>query len=131
MKKLSIILIAGLGILSSCKKDQDDPIQPDRPESFNELNAQSIFNWSTVKPVSFSITGMAAPINVKKLLVIKSGESVFYNQVHGINDNINITLNIPIHLNKVEAEMGSLKTEINISGTNAAGTFVVNLPEEL
>ena len=116
--KLFLILIIGLVIFSSCKKEQVQPptVDSSKPKNMNELVANTAFDWKTTKDYQISING-----NYNEVVTIKSANGVVFHKGFlkaGNTYKVNISLpagekNIHLIYHGADVECKLIQASIN------------------
>jgi len=94
MKKINVltILIIGIVILSSCRKEVIQPTNnvANKPQNMSELVASPSFDWKTTKDYQLTLTG-----NFNEVVTIKSKSGVVFHKgfmKSGTSYKLNITI---------------------------------------
>ncbi len=74
MKKIAIIFVLSLFVLSACKKDIDI-VKPDTSSDLNNIKVPSDFTWKTIHDVQITLTGF-----VNGLVEVVSPKGVVYQR---------------------------------------------------
>lgn len=131
-KTISAVIVLLIIGISSCKRESNttEPIQ--QATNIKELKADPNFDWSTNKDVTFNVTGLPVNIDVKRKLIVKDNEgTLYFNVFHNMKNNLNTTVNLPIHLGKVVVEYGTISKEVEIVANTINFTFAQDIPNEL
>lgn len=139
MKITSLSLIAFVFILgfslSSCKRDTADSpnTNPVRPETFEELDAPSSFNWETDKSILISLTGYStsAPSERGVITILDEKENVLYKGTHSSMLTFEEELLVPQSLTTIRVKYGVTDKIIPILQNTVSGTLLPELPEVL
>ncbi len=124
-----VLLIVGI---SSCKK-RDNITQPiQKATNIGELNPAPTFNWQTHKDVTFNVTGLPINIDVKRKLIVKDDKgTLYYNVFHNMKDNLSTTITLPIHIESVIVEYGTISKIVEVAGNTIKFDFTQDIPNDL
>jgi len=91
--KTLIVMIIGVVILSSCRKEVVQPSVPvaNKPQSMSELVASPTFDWKTTKDYHFTLSG-----SYNEVITVKSASGVvFHKGFMKSNDTYKLNITIP------------------------------------
>lgn len=125
MKKSSILtLLAGLLLLSACKKD----VAPgtDNPVNDVTLKADKSFSWKSTKAITIAIKGTPVSTTVERKFSIElsTGELVYAANLN-MSKDYQFNLTLPAHAEKLVYKYGSITKEATISGSIVTLDYLV------
>lgn len=125
-----------LGIsLSSCKRDtaESPNTNPVRPESFEELDAASSFDWETNKSILISLTGYSSSVPSERgvITILDLNDNVLYKGMHSSSITFEQELLVPQALTEVRIKYGVTDKIVPILSNSVSSTLLPELPEVL
>ncbi|HPE33970.1 MAG TPA: hypothetical protein PLI65_04150 [Bacteroidales bacterium] len=131
MKKINILLLFSLLIVvftfTQCLK-LDDPV-PSEPEKTSELEISSDFNWSTNRQVELKLGGIPGAVDNQKTLIVRNGNKVFLKQLYNINQNLQQTIIVPVHIQELTMQFGNFSKTFGEVSTAIEYSFVPDVEE--
>lgn len=131
MKKINILLLFSLLIvvftLTQCLK-LDDPI-PSEPEKTSELKISPDFNWSTIRQVELKLEGIPGAVDNQKTLIVRNGNKVFLKQLYNINQNLQQTIIVPVHIQELTMQFGNFSKTFGEVSMTIEYSFVPEVEE--
>lgn len=98
-------------------------------EDMDHLYVSSEFSWSTAQLVTVNITGLPAMKNIsltKYTLIIYDNDEVYYKGLHGMDENLQLSLSISAEVKNLKLKLGGLVLESEIKDKQAYFSFIPN-----
>lgn len=120
MKKLLLISISILVVLSSCKiNPKDDDPQPNEPQSMEDLNISSSFDWKTTTDYSLSLKSQSSNV----VIVTSTDGTVYYQGFIKSGVTLETKLTLPSYEEKILLKFKGDTVELDLSGSNLSYDF--------
>lgn len=116
MKKLKVLVGVALLIhLCSCSaRDNESP----HNNFSDELKADPVFDWSTTQRVTIEVTGLELPVEISRKLILSTDEGdVFYAGTQKMNDNFQLSVELPNHIQEVTLKYGAIEKTGAVDGS--------------
>jgi len=127
------VLFFGVFFFSSCLDDIDLPeYKSAGATNMNELKVSSSFDWKTTKTIQISIVGLPTLPNTqasKSTLMIKGSNDVFYSGFHAADENLTLTVEIPVTENKIYFKFGSVEKTETIENNKVNFSLIPKITE--
>lgn len=119
MKKIAFILsISFAMMLTSCKKDINEPMD-NTPETMEELEVPSGFNWKTTKEITLTLTASGSGI-----VVVSNQQNVPYQKAYlSTSQPYVMKLSLPAFEKQVKVKFSGQEGLIELNGENLQYQF--------
>lgn len=129
LRKVLLLPLLGLLVLTSCIKDFDDLPAP-VPEDLTDIKVSSSFDWSTSKTIDVNITGLPTSIPIYSTLTISlsDGSSLFQSN-HEMSQSVKLQVVIPALEEAVKIRYGSVEYLLPVQENKVDFSFIPEISE--